>query len=511
MKFTILSHAGVMIEHQGVSVLCDPWLIGSCYWRSWWNFPEPSRSLIDSLKPDYIYISHIHWDHFQGPSIRLFPNTTPILTPKFPSSRIADDLRDMGCADVREIPHGSCVSLSQNFSMYCYHFGLESDSTAAFTDGKTSILNVNDCKIFGLPLQQIRKQFPNPDFVLRSHSNARVLPHCLENYQQYPLNFRQKKDYIEQFSNFCLSMNTKYAIPFASNHCFLHRETERFNDTSVRPVEISDYYTRRANEIGIASKLTVMPPGSTWEDSTGFKIEEFDYDKGAEYIASLKEKYSEKLNRYYAWEEGQVFDEIKFQQDFKEFLTALPFPLRRMGKIKVTFKITDKNGEQYWEIDFCKKTVKKVDPNTPFEILIESQASVMNDCVNGFFAVWGASKRLRIHISDQKYLRNVQLFLSLRTYYDMEVFPLRKNFKIRAIGSGIRRWREGFEFLKMILKHKLLKQPLRISDLYAPPSVKRCQDYDDKGSSQAKCEGCWFGCTLEENSPKNSDIVTLDS
>ena len=53
MKFTVLSHAGLHVEHNGVHIVCDPWLIGSCYWRSWWNFPEPPAALIGNLQPDY--------------------------------------------------------------------------------------------------------------------------------------------------------------------------------------------------------------------------------------------------------------------------------------------------------------------------------------------------------------------------------------------------------------------------------------------------------------------------
>src|SRR5262245_30122810 len=51
MKFTILSHAGLCVEHNGVRIVPDPWLLGSCYWRSWWNFPEPPAELIKNPGP----------------------------------------------------------------------------------------------------------------------------------------------------------------------------------------------------------------------------------------------------------------------------------------------------------------------------------------------------------------------------------------------------------------------------------------------------------------------------
>ena len=50
MKFKILSHAGMTVEGKGKTLLFDPWLIGSCYWRSWWNFPEIDREELREIE-----------------------------------------------------------------------------------------------------------------------------------------------------------------------------------------------------------------------------------------------------------------------------------------------------------------------------------------------------------------------------------------------------------------------------------------------------------------------------
>src|SRR5690349_4944213 len=81
VKMTILSHARLAIESSGRQLICYPWLIGSCYWRSWWNYPPVEPKLIASLRPDWIYLTHIHWDHFHGASLKLFSRDTPILIP----------------------------------------------------------------------------------------------------------------------------------------------------------------------------------------------------------------------------------------------------------------------------------------------------------------------------------------------------------------------------------------------------------------------------------------------
>lgn len=33
--FQVLAHASMVVKYAGKSLLVDPWLLGSCYWRSW--------------------------------------------------------------------------------------------------------------------------------------------------------------------------------------------------------------------------------------------------------------------------------------------------------------------------------------------------------------------------------------------------------------------------------------------------------------------------------------------
>lgn len=53
-------------KHKNLRLLIDPWLTGSCYWRSWWNYPEPPAEILQSLESTHIYITHLHWDQYHG-------------------------------------------------------------------------------------------------------------------------------------------------------------------------------------------------------------------------------------------------------------------------------------------------------------------------------------------------------------------------------------------------------------------------------------------------------------
>ncbi len=304
MKFTVLSHAGLLVEDKGKSVLFDPWLIGSCYWRSWWNFPDIDRDFLNDIKPDYIYITHLHWDHFHAPSLRLFDADTKILVPKIPGTRFVRDLKQVKRNNITEIPHGGKVELWEYCFLHSYQFGVfAADSTAVVSDGTTTLFNANDCKTFGLPLKQITSKFPKIDFVFRSHSSANPIPYTIKDYKTKFPTLRTQQNYIDEFTNFSLAVGAKYAVPFASNHCFLHRETLQFNETGVNPQMVADYYNSDPEAKAVGSECVVMVPGSSWDSEKGFDIVPFNYDDKDAIIAGMQEKYKEKLEKQYVREE----------------------------------------------------------------------------------------------------------------------------------------------------------------------------------------------------------------
>ena len=81
MQIKVLSHACMQVSCNGKTLLTDPWLLGSCYWRSWWNYPPVQPELFDGLQPDAIYLTHVHWDHFHGLTLKKFARDTTIVIP----------------------------------------------------------------------------------------------------------------------------------------------------------------------------------------------------------------------------------------------------------------------------------------------------------------------------------------------------------------------------------------------------------------------------------------------
>jgi hypothetical protein len=211
-----------------------------------------------------------------------------------------------------------------------------------------------------------------------------------------------------------------------------------------------------------------MPAGSSWSAESGFILSEFDYDSPELYIEQMKKKYAKQLQRQYESEEDAVFDAAAFRTYFEKFIRAFPWLLSCIKPLRVTFKVQDKNGKYFWLVDFHDRIVKPVPENSPFEVMIEIPVKILNDCSNGLFRVWGASKRGTVRLGHDKYIKDIQYFLTCLDYYENDIFPLWRNLTPRSLSARLRRWREVVEVLRLGIKHKVLGQSLRVADLYLP-------------------------------------------
>jgi UDP-MurNAc hydroxylase len=469
MKFTILSHAGLLVEHAGTRLVCDPWLLGSCYWRSWWNFPEPDPEFIADLRADYIYLTHLHWDHFHGPSLRrLFHPATRVLIPKVLTRRMVEDLRYLGFNSITEIAHGGRVVLGEDFSLRSYQFGLGVDSGVVMSGGGVNLFNCNDAKFFGLPLRQILRDTPRIDFIFRSHSSAAPIPYCVENYERVLPHSAAQTDAAEQFARCALHVGARYAIPFASNHCFLHRETLRFNHTATTPEDVRRHYRELAASAGVQSECVVMPPGSSWSDTAGFEVRPFDFAARPQYIEAMLARHALALESCYRQEDAARADFASFQAFFRGLLRALPPLLGRRLLAPIVFRTRDAGGEYHWLIDPRRGEVETTSPSAAAGCpVLEVHPAVLRDCAaKRMFSVWSASKRVRITLPHAAAVAGVHRWLTVLDLYELDMLPLTRNLCARSLALRARRWREPVELARLAVRRLLGRKPLSIAVLY---------------------------------------------
>jgi UDP-MurNAc hydroxylase len=452
MFLQVLSHAALLVRSGNKTLLTDPWLIGSCYWRSWWNYPPVQPDLIAGLVPDAIYITHVHWDHFHGPSLRRFSKNTPILVPLERSTRVKRDLNDMGFHNVVEIRHGKSFHLGEDFKLTSYQFSPWGDSALVVEAEGVSVLDANDAKFMGGPLDQILRAHKRFDFALRSHSSAndRICHYYTdkdESKQEDPML------YAESFYRFMEKVKPKYAVPFASNHCYLHKDVFHLNPIVETPVRVQDYV---ASVGGFSqTELKVMVSGDSWDSEKGFSMSEHTWFTDREkHIAEYRASNEAKLSATYAQEQRARIRFSEFERYFRRFLDIVPGACKRTLKGKpIVFCAKFGSDADYFKIDVYKNEIAQITPDdlSPDSLVFETTALVMKKAMAlNMFSHIGISKRVvyRSRYEDAKY---IDRFNALLAAYEYEVLPLNRLFSLRTVKVYLRRWREVLLYAEVAL------------------------------------------------------------
>ena len=174
MRFTVLGHGALFVEHGDTTILVDPWLAGSCYWRSWWHYP-PSEASEAHLRPTHVYLTHHHFDHFHYPSMRRLDKAAHVLVPRFGVDVMPGEVRSLGFSRVTELHHGEVTALAPGLRVASYQYGFD-DSAFVIAAGDVVLADLNDCKMRGASLRQVLDAFGPPTFLFKSHSWAQAYP-----------------------------------------------------------------------------------------------------------------------------------------------------------------------------------------------------------------------------------------------------------------------------------------------------------------------------------------------
>tara|TARA_Y100000590_G_scaffold31417_3_gene34773 strand:+ start:10331 stop:11641 length:1311 start_codon:yes stop_codon:yes gene_type:complete len=75
LSIKYITHACLFITIGKIKILVDPWLKGPSWGGNIWHFPKNHFSIKDFSKPDIIFFSHGHDDHFHLPTINEMPNS----------------------------------------------------------------------------------------------------------------------------------------------------------------------------------------------------------------------------------------------------------------------------------------------------------------------------------------------------------------------------------------------------------------------------------------------------
>src|SRR5262245_11498786 len=150
MRITFLGHVGFFVETRHGSVLCDPWFTPA-YFGSWFPFPRNDGLDQEAFRsPDYLYLSHLHHDHFDETFLASVDKRARVLLPEFQVPYLERELQRLGFTDFVRTRHGETTQLDgldiTIFAMNQPADGPLGDSAIVIADGDACVLNQNDAR-----------------------------------------------------------------------------------------------------------------------------------------------------------------------------------------------------------------------------------------------------------------------------------------------------------------------------------------------------------------------------
>ena len=217
---------------SGKTILTDPWFEGPCQ-QTWWNFPPLDEALlaeVRALRPDYLYISHLHHDHLHPQSLRHFDPTTPVIIGAMNTPNLANALRAAGFANHlpfafetrAPLPGAGCdLLLSKDF-----HGNTAGDDSVLDYDLDTSlylhdgdgarVFNAVDNTIRPEDAERIATWYGAPDVAMLPYASASLYPMAMADYDDDDKTAAQDRIRARTSANFaevCRRLGPRRVVP----------------------------------------------------------------------------------------------------------------------------------------------------------------------------------------------------------------------------------------------------------------------------------------------------------
>ena len=226
--------ACITISTSNINILCDPWLTSHCYYGTWGRKPaslDPFETLVDI---DYIFISHIHPDHYCPESInKIFSafGAKPILVTNWSSSNniLLNKLRADGFSENVNIFNDITIGTTRLISYpNLTDAAVNIDTFLIVHDTKYnySVINFNDCSPSDQSLNYCQDfTLSHPGLVLLCLGYAGAGPYPQNHYSPtlnadiLALKAQQKKEvFFQRYRTISSMFPGSYRIPFAGKY-----------------------------------------------------------------------------------------------------------------------------------------------------------------------------------------------------------------------------------------------------------------------------------------------------
>jgi hypothetical protein len=259
VKLTFINHACCKLIAGEVGLLFDPWIDGPAF-NDGWDLLIPTPLPLDAIMAGvtHIWLSHEHPDHF-SPSFlaRIAPghaDRVTILFQRTRDGRVAKFCRGLGFRIV-EMDDSAPLSLGRGVTATCGPHDFY-DSWLHISDGRQSLLNLNDCQLSApADLLRLARRFGPPTVILSQFSYAAWKGGKADRAYREEAAAKKRDTLTAQVR----ALHPSFALPFASMIYFSNVENAYLNDAMNTP--------RVAAETLAAAGTApvVLFPGEEWE------------------------------------------------------------------------------------------------------------------------------------------------------------------------------------------------------------------------------------------------------
>ena len=295
MKLTYLNSASVIINHEKINILCDPWLIDGEYYGSWFNYPPCNFKPEDFNFVDYIYISHTHPDHFSIKTLSRMNKKIPVIILSYVDKFLKRNIENLGFS-VIELEHNKRTHLKDDLYInilaahYCNPelcstligcsniekiFGATSlDSMSVIDNGKEVVVNTNDCplEIAKFSINLIKEYYQDIDFLLVGYSGAGPYPQCFDMLTEQEKNhaaLKKKKQFFDQAESYVNLFQPKFFMPFAGRYTLGGKLAELNDQRGIPELEEAfDYFAESSNINQKKSKCIILNSQNNFDIAT---------------------------------------------------------------------------------------------------------------------------------------------------------------------------------------------------------------------------------------------------
>jgi hypothetical protein len=403
MTVETIGHAGVLVRSDlGESILfTDPWVTGSCYWRSWWlqNYPDESQ-LEELARVRYCFITHEHPDHFHTASIRRLGTGIEYLAPDLPQEHIAQYLSSQGFR-ASVVPAFTWKVLHPDVRILS--IPLLNDDSALLIDTPCAVLiNLNDTKPRSSQLRQLRRALdatvPGKSRVLlSSYSPASIVNSFVRNARRVSL--KQKPDYVRYIGENCRILAADYYLPFASQVIYKRTDSAWANDFKVTYADLRDNWSAPRTQLLAPYTRLQLEDGA----HTSVPPEHYRHD---EQLLLRKVEAQQALDASTRLNEGEIA-RLRQKLGHCRWLLALLFP----KGIGFSMETMDLHYDP-WRGSLRPGTAKG-------DFILRVPAQAFRDAVQyGHFGDLGTTMFTMVTLNGNIHPRRVYLFFMLMTLHD---------------------------------------------------------------------------------------------